>query len=233
MLLLELPWEVLVLIVQQFYEPWTIKIHKLEVPHDMVLRLKIEGVPSDNLLRVCRPLHKLAREAERQSFSGALHVEERSSVMGLTCEAFINSMKPGPRLDWIRQNVKTIRFSNPGSNPATWKFHRRMHHFPDFPNLQRVELDCRWPYHFAIHNVDSADDFLGRKEGHLDREMDYRHSFFLSCERFLHHTVSDGIAVTVIRAMGVRQGDEKCQAVVRLLFTSMLVLTDRAISELP
>lgn len=214
--LLDLPFEILDSIVQHCYEPWTIQVRKLQVPNDIVWRLEIDGVPSDSLLRVCRPLYDLAKKIATQSFTGGLHIEERSSVIGLTCESFINSVQRGPRLDWIRQNVRTIRFTNPGSNPAKWKFHNRLYHFADFPSLKTVELDCRWPYHFAIHNVDSVENFLWRREGRLDRELDYRYSFFLSCEKFLHLTVCDGIAVTVIRAMGLRQGSGKCQAVVCL-----------------
>lgn len=214
MQLLDLPSELLHLIVQHCYEPWTIQVRKSDVAHDIAWRLEIGGVPSDKFLRINRTLHDLAKEAEIQSFTGSLHVEEESPLIGLICESFINCTKSSPRLDWIRQNVKTIRFTNPHNNPAKWKVHRGLHHFVDFPNLKSVELDCRWPYHFAIHNVDSAEDFLSRREGRLDREMDYRYSFFLSCERFLNHTVCDGIAVTVIRAMGLRQGNDKCQAVV-------------------
>lgn len=234
--LLDLPPEILRLIVQHCYEPWAIRVRRLQVTHNIRWRLEIGGAPSGSLLHVCRPLHDLAGEMEIRSFTGCLHVEERSSEIGLTCESFINSMKqsfePGPRLEWVRRNVRTIRFTNPGSNPATWKFHPRFHHFADLPNLKSIELDCRWPYHFVIHNVDSAEDFLCRREGRLDREMDYRHSFFLSCERFLHLCVCDGIAVTVIRAMGLREGNEKCQAVVSLLSgtrCSLLILFDRSL----
>jgi len=240
--LLDLPPEILRLIVQHCYEPWAIRVHGL---HDAPGRLKIEGVPSGSLLRICRPLHELAKEMEVRSFTGHLHLEEKSPGfrltsesprIGLTYESFVGSrnrgLKPGPRLDWVRKNVRTIRFTNPGINPANWKFHRHLHHFKEFPNLKTIELDCRWPWHFAVHNVDSAEDFLCRREGRLDREMDYRHSFFLSCERFLHLCVCDGIAVTVIRAMGLREGNKKCQAVVSLLSgtcQSLLILFDRSL----
>jgi len=216
--ILDLPPEILRLILQHCYEPWAIRVRRL---HDASRRLEIEGVPSGSLLRVCRPLHELAKEVEVRSFTGCLHLEERSPEMGLTYELFVDSRKRGfelgPRLEWVRRNVRTIRFTNPGINPAKWKFQRQLHHFTEFPNLKTIELDCRWPYHFAVHNVDSAEDFLCRREGRLDREMNYQHSFFLSCERFLVLTVCHGIAVTVIRAMGLRQANEKCQAVVSVL----------------
>lgn len=212
--LLDLPSEILQLIVQHCYEPWTIQVRNSQFASDCFGRLEILGVPSNSLLRVCRSLHDLARDAETRTFTGSLHIEEKWSALGLTYVSFTNSMEPGPRFEWMRQNVKTIRLTNPGRNPATWKVTKTLHQFVDFPELESVELDCRWPYHFAIHNVDNAEDFLSRKEGRLDRELDYRHSFFLSCERFLHLTVCAGITVTVIRAMGLRQGDDKCQAVV-------------------
>jgi len=78
MQLLDLPSELLRLIVQDCYDPWTIQLRKSKVAHDIAWRLEIGGVPSDNVLRVNRTLHDLAKKAEIQSFTGTLHVKEES-----------------------------------------------------------------------------------------------------------------------------------------------------------
>ena len=64
--------------------------------------------------------------------------------------------------------------------------------------------------------------------------MDFRKSFFLSCEQFFHIATSKGICVNVIRAMGVYEEKSneknKCDAVVRMSRPGLmwlLMLLDR------
>lgn len=65
-----------------------------------------------------------------------------------------------------------------------------------------------------MHNVRNLKDFLSGADGRLEKQIDYRQAFFLSDEKFLLENVKRGIAVTVIREMGVRELDDRCQAVV-------------------
>lgn len=121
--LLDLPNEILRSIVQQCYGQWSIHIRRVELEDGiMILKLEVGGVPSRNLLLTCRDLSANAREIETQSFTGELYVEESSSQMGLTYQSFVNSIKSSKQLQWLRDNIKVIKFTNPSCNPAIWKF---------------------------------------------------------------------------------------------------------------
>lgn len=215
MSLLDLPTEILRAVVEAYYEPWSLQVRRL--PSDtpsLIVHLEVLGLPDRSLLYTCKELHSIARGIENESFTGELRVEETSSQMGVTLDSLINSIRSPHKVRWIKENVTTIKFSNKGCSPNVWSFPKQLHWTSAFSALKLIELDCRYPYHFATHNVESTADFLANKEDRLTREMDYRHAFFLSCEKFLITTTSAGIPIRVLRSMGVRQGKEPCQAVV-------------------
>lgn len=214
MSLLSLPTEVRRLIVQQYYEPWSIHLRKLQVFDEGAWKLEVGGCPDISLLLTCRALYTLAVEAEAASFSGTMSVDENTAIMGLTCSTFMDLLEGTPRYKWVQEHLRTISFVNPASNPALWRVRL---HWELYPNVRRVELDCRYQFHFAIHNVASMADFLAGHDGVLVKYMDFRKSFFLSCEKFFQIATGKGVSVNVIRAMGVREGKSKCQAVVCLL----------------
>lgn len=211
--LLDLPTEITRLIVQSYYQPWSINLCKLAVEKDASWRFEAGGLPEWHLQLTCHTLRDMAKEAEKNAFTGKMFIEEETSAMSLVYEAFIEAAQTNTRLDWVRQNVKNIRFSNPTNNPAVWRFVHSLY-APELPALQRIELDCRYAYHFAVHNVQNAASFISNADGRLEKLLDYRHSFFLVCERFLLHSVRRGLAVRVIRDMGVREGVDRCRAVV-------------------
>lgn len=213
MYLLDLPTEITRLIVQACYEPWNITISKLIVNKDSSWRFEANGLPKWDLQLTCHILRDMAKEAERNSFTREMFIEEDTSAMSLVYEAFIEAAQTNARLEWVRQNVNAVRFSNPSYNPAVWRFVHSLY-APELPRLQRFELDCRYAHHFAVHNVINAGDFMSGKDGKLEKLIDYRQSFFLGCERFLVHSVRHGLAIRVIRNMGVREGTDRCRAMV-------------------
>lgn len=217
--ILDLPTEITRLIVQSYYEPWSISICKLSVNKDASWRFEAGGLPDLNLQLTCHALQEMAKEAERNSFTGKMFIEEETSAMSLVYEAFIEAAQTNTRLNWVRQHVKSARFRNPTNNPAVWRFVHSLY-TPELPKLQRIELDCRYAYHFAVHNVVNAADFISGADGRLEKLLDYRHSFFLVCERFLLHSVRRGLAIRVIRDMGVREGIDRCRAMVRVVAPS-------------
>lgn len=216
MYLLDLPTEITRLIVQSCYEPWNIHICKLAIDKDARWRFEAGGLPNWELQLTCRTLRDMAREAEKDTFTGKMYIEEELSAMSLVYEAFIEATQTNERLDWVRRNVNVVRFSNPTNNPAVWRFVHSLYE-PKLPKLQSIELDCRYASHFAVHNVASAAEFISGADGKLEKLLDYRQSFFLGCERFLVHSVRRGIAVRVIRNLGVREGIDRCKAMVGLL----------------
>lgn len=224
--LLDLPTEITRLIIQHYYEPWSIQFRRMEVDNDGRWRFEMSGVPDWNLQLTCHVLRDMAREAERTSFSGKMYIEEETSAMSLLYETFIETAQTNSRLDWVRQNVTTLRFSNPSYNPVTWRFVHSLH-APQLPKLQRIELDCRYFYHFAVHNVVNAEEFMSGKDGKLGKILDFRQSFFLRCEKFVLHCLRRGLTIRVIRDMGVREGTDRCRAVVGFgtLFCSRASLT--------
>lgn len=225
--LLDLPVEILQLVVERFYEPWNIHLRKLQVLDEGSWRLESGGMPPLDLLLTCRTLFTIAREAEKMSFGGTMYVDENTATMGLTCSTFMDLLEGTPRHEWLQERLRTISFVNPASNPALWRVRL---FWPSYPNLKRIELDCRYQFHFAVHNVTSTSEFLSGTDGVLMKYMDFRKSFFLSCEKFFHIATSKGVSVNVIRAMGVREGKARCQAVVRMICpksTWLLILLDR------
>lgn len=211
--LLDLPSEITRLIVQHSYEPWSIQLRKLVIDKDSSWRFEASGVPDWNLQLTCRVLRDMAKEAEKTSFSGKMYIEEETSAMSLVYEAFIETAQTNAKLEWVQQNITTLRFSNPTHNPVIWRFVHSLY-APDLPKLQRIELDCRYFYHFAVHNVANAEEFMSGKDGKLEKILDFRQSFFLRCERFMNHAVRRGLTIRVIRDMGVREGTDRCKAVV-------------------
>lgn len=211
--LLDLPTEITRMIVQHSFDPWDIQLRKLEIDKDSSWRFQASGLPDWNLQLTCHFLRDMAKEAERRSFTGKMFIEEETSAISLVYEAFIETAQTNARLEWVRQNVTTLRFSNPTHNPVIWRFVHSLY-APELPRLQRIELDCRYFYHFAVHNVANAEDFMSGKDGRLGKILDFRQSFFLRCERFLNHCLRRGLTVRVIRDMGVREGVDRCRAVV-------------------
>lgn len=212
--LLDLPTEITRLIVQHSYEPWSINLRKLVVDKDSSWRFEASGAPGRSLQLTCHALSDMAKEAEQHSFSGKMYIEEETSAMSLVYEAFIETAQTNANFEWVRQNVTTIRFSNPTHNPAVWRFVHSLY-APDLPRLRKIELDCRYYYHFAVHNIGNTEEFMSGKDGKLEKLIDFRQSFFLGCERFLVHSVRRGLAIRVIRDMGVREGIDRCKAMVR------------------
>lgn len=213
--LLDLPTEITRLIVQHSYEPWNVHLRKLQINKDASWRFEASGVPDWNLQLTCHTLSNMAKEAEKYSFTGKMYIEEETSAMSLVYEAFIETAQTNAKLDWVRRNITALRFSNPTHNPATWRFVHSLY-APELPKLRRIELDCRYFYHFATHNVPNAEDFISGKDGKLEKAIDFRQSFFLRCERFMVHSVRRGTAIRVIRDMSVREGTDRCRAVVIL-----------------
>ena len=216
MSLLDLPTEILRSVIEAYYEPWSLHVRRLPNTGSLIVQLEVLGLPDRSLLYTCKDLYDIAIEMENNNFIGELSVEETTAQMGVTCDSLLNSIRSPHKLRWIKENVKTIKFSNKGFSPNVWSFPKQLSWMSAFSALELVELDCRYPYHFAMHNVESMTDFLANKEDRLTREMDYRHAFFLRCEKFLFKTTSGGIPIRVVRSMGVREGSELCQAVVSL-----------------
>lgn len=221
MQLLDLPTELLRLIVQHCYDPWTIRLRNLEAKPDSSWTCKTEGLPVLSLLTVCKVLSRMAAEKECSSFSGIIEIEEQVSAMGTTLIAFSGNVGTR-RHEWLRDRVHTLKYSNPTMNPARWRFHPRNPSVQNpnswvptyFPKLRHIVLNCRYQSLFAMHNLRNLKDFLSGADGRLEKQIDYRQAFFLSDERFLLENVKRGIAITVIREMGVRELDDRCQAVV-------------------
>lgn len=219
----ELPTELLRLIIQQHYEPWSLRLWKISTGKDSDWNLGIGGLPPQDLLLTNKRLSWIAKEERLRSFTGILNVEEPSSDMTLLCSKLINKLLSN--IDWrhgdalLNQNVRVIRFSNPDRNPAVWKFR---YNFCWFSNVRRIELNCRFQSLFAVHNVPSAADFLSGSDGRLEKQMDFRLAFFLSCEKFLLECMRNKIDITVVREMGVREWGHRCLAVVRVRDGSVL-----------
>lgn len=221
MQLLDLPTELLGLIVQQYYDPWTIYLSELTVNQDSSWHFCFKGSPAISLFTTCKQLSYLAMEEESRAFRGTVDIEENVSAMGTTLVAFKESVSTG-RYSWLQTRLRTLRYSNPTMNPARWRFHPRTPTASNpgswldvyFPKLERIILDCRYQSLFAVHNVRNLQAFLTGTDGRLEKQIDYRQAFFLSDERFLLWNIRRGITVTVIREMGVREMDDRCQAVV-------------------
>lgn len=209
--LIDLPTEILLVILQHFYREWSVQLGELTACEDGRFELQADGMPGIAVLQTCRAMYRLCQRVEEQTFTGRLWAFEKIATLGLLPQNFVEGLVDTPRHQWIQRNVKVIRFHNGEINPAVWKVYLR---WDDFPHLRRVELDCRYTTHFAIHNVSSFHDFIGNENGELEKCMDFRRSFFLSCEKFFVHATKRGVKVTVIRAMGVREGRQYCQAVV-------------------
>lgn len=208
--LLDLPNEILSLIIDNLYEPWDLQIRVIDV---VSWDLRISGYPPRSYLRICKELSRIARETESQCFSGVLRIREEVAEFGTVCEAFIRHIQDFKFFQWLQDRINVIKFSNPIVPPAVWRF-AQTPYYSYFPSVKRVELDCRWVAFYANHNVPSSADFFSGADGRLVKLLDYRLAFFLSCEKFLFRTVRRGIAVTVIREMGVRERTDRCQAVV-------------------
>lgn len=172
--------------------------------------MRVDGISDSNLICVCRALYELCRQCERHKFTGRLWAVEDIPTLGLLPSGFMEILSP-PRHQWMQDNLRVIRFTNQTINPAVWKIHIK---WEEYPHLQKIELDCRYHTHFAIHNVHSFDDFVHGRTPELEKCMDFRRSFFLSCEKFFKKATKRGLRVTVIRAMGVREAKKLCQAVV-------------------
>lgn len=208
--ILDLPTEILSLITHHLFEKWDLYIRTIDV---VTSDLVMSGYPPRSYLKICKILSVLVKEAESQSFSGVLQIREETAEFGSVCEAFIRHIQDSKYFPWFQDRVRVIKFSNPNVPPAVWRF-SPVPYYSYFPNVRRIELDCRWVAFFANHNVRSAADFFSGADGKLVKLMDYRQAFFLSCERFLFRTVRQGVAVTVVREMGVRELTDRCQAVV-------------------
>lgn len=212
MQLLDLPSEILRLIVDQVYDPWTPTLNFREpLVSEPSVWWHIYGTPPAALLTTCSTLSQLAKEAEKTSFSGTFHLEDISQFEDY--EIFCRT----PRFEWLRMNVRVVKVSDSRRNPCRWRLQPLCWTGSDdlpFPQLQRIELNCRFPSLFALHNVPSLTEFLSGSDGRLEKQMDYRRTFFFSDERFLLKTLRSGLPVTVVREMGVREKTERCQAVV-------------------
>lgn len=208
---LDLPIEIIRLIIQHSWDSQHRKLSTFD--KNWTWRFEESSVPNWNLQLTCRLLGDLAQEIKTKSFRGVMYITEDTSAMSPIYESFIESTQTNVRFEWIRQNITVLRFSNPTNNPAVWRFGHFLYG-SDLPKLERIELDCRYRFHFAVHNVDDAEEFLSGRDGKLEKLIDFRQSFFLGCEKFLNYNVRRGVAVRVIRDMGVREGIDKCKAVV-------------------
>lgn len=225
--LLDLPNEILDSIFDALYEPWDLQIRIIDV---VTWDLRISGYPPRSYLSTCKVLSQMARKAESRSFSGALRIREEVAEFGYVCEAFVKHMQDFKYFQWFQDRINVIKFSNPVVPPAVWRF-AQTPYYSYFPNVRRIELDCRWVAFYANHNVPSAADFFSGADGRLIKLLDYRLAFFLSCEKFLFRTLRAGVAITVIREMGVREMTDRCQAVVSILDkldTCLLTLYNRS-----
>lgn len=208
---LDLPVEILRLIVQH---SWNSQLRQLSTfDRNWTWRFEASGVADWNLQSTCRLLGDMTKEVREKSFSGKMYIDEVTSAISPIYETFIESTQTNARFEWIRRNITVLRFSNPNNNPAVWRFGHSLYG-PALPKLQRIELDCRYRFHFAVHNVDDAEEFLSGRDGKLEKLIDFRQSFFLGCEKFLNYSVRHGVTVRVIRDMGVREGTDRCKAVV-------------------